>query len=137
MSLAPQNVGITDAIRNLQNMSLTEPVENPDELMEKFVNGDKSVGVTIVNAISSESFATNLVKADNFSRLLSKGVVSDGKTLGQILLKLSVNESKEVSTKLIANVSDDFSKHMVSLFRVWTGRCRGTYKCRSQKMGSR
>ena len=93
---------------------LSEPMENPDELMEKFVNGDKSAGEKIVKAISSESFATKLVKVDIFSKLLEKGVISDKKTSGRILLKLSMNEAKEVSAKLITTVSGDFPKHITA-----------------------
>ena len=112
LSLAPQNGDITDALRNLQNMSLGESTEDPKDLMEKFINGDRGAGEKFANAMSSESFAKMSVQVDVLSMLLKRGVNADNKTSGRILLRLSMNDTKDVSTNLIRNVSNDFTTNM-------------------------
>src|SRR5271170_3655643 len=78
LSLAPQNRNITDAIRGLQSMSLNETTEDPENLMSKFLGGDKSAGERIANNVSSESFVEKFFALGLFDRLLGKGKSVDG-----------------------------------------------------------
>src|SRR5271170_6443539 len=106
LSLAPGNADIAVAIRSLQNLSMSDSTDDPSELMEQFVKGDKSAGEKLANSMSSESFARSFIEADLLSRLL-KTASKDHSTCGRILLRLSINDIKEVSTQLIQTVSAD------------------------------
>ena len=109
LSLTPQNGDIADAIRSLQNMSLTEPTEKPIELIDKFINGDRKAGETIANNMASEVFAKSFVDLRLLSLLLEKGVQANAEICGQVLLRLSMNNSKEVSEKLTSRISSTFA----------------------------
>src|SRR5271169_2297146 len=65
LSLAPQNGDITSAIRSLQSMLLSEPIEDPEELVEEFLNGDRNAGELLAKAISSEKFAKQFIDGNS------------------------------------------------------------------------
>src|SRR5271170_5187137 len=104
LSLTPENTDIAVAIRGLQTMSMSDSTDDPRVLMEQFVKGDRSAGERLANSMSSESFAKSFVEANLLSRLLET-VNKDHSTCGRILLRLSMNNTKEVSARLILAVS--------------------------------
>ena len=106
LSLAPQNADITAAIRGLQSMSMNDSTEGPRDLMERFMKGDAGAGERLANSMSFESFAKNFVEANLLSPLLDM-TLKDSNVCGRILLRLSMNDTKEVSVQLIRAVSAD------------------------------
>ena len=106
LSLAPQNADIAVAIRSLQNLSMSDSTDDPSELMDQFVKGDRSAGEKLANLMSSESFTKSFIEANLLSRLVET-VSKDHSTCGRIFLRLSMNDIKEVSTQLIRTVSTD------------------------------
>ena len=100
LSLAPQNADIVSAIQRLQNMSMSDPTDNPRQLFGQFVKGDKKAGEKLASSMMSESFAKDFVDANLLPQLLEM-VTKDPSTCGRILLRLSMNDSKEVSKQLV------------------------------------
>lgn len=84
---------------------MNDSTDDPRELMERFTKGDASAGEKLANAMSSESFAKSFIEANLLSRLLQMNP-NNCNACGRMLLRLSINDTKEVSTQLTRTVSD-------------------------------
>ena len=105
VSLAPEDQDIIEAIHNFSKLNIGVSDIDPRPILKLFLGGDKEAGKRLVDGVASDDFAAKLLEGDGLSQLLEHGIDVDKGLTGEILLKLSLRDSKLLLARVIHYVS--------------------------------